>query len=350
MKKRLETQRLVRSNVLNMRAYSSARNEFKSAGDDFIFMDANENPFENGLNRYPDPNQSQLKKTLASLKGVSPSQILLGNGSDEVLDLLFRAYCEPKLDAVITLPPTYGMYKVLANLNAVKILQAPLNENFEIDIASVLKAVTEHTKIIFLCSPNNPTGNVIEANKIKFLLSNFNGLVVIDEAYIDFCETESWITYLNDFSNLVVTQTFSKAFGMAGIRLGVCYAGTAIISVLHKIKPPYNVNALTQQAALNLLDKMPKVEKEIDKIKRNRGMLSDNLERLTFVKKVFPSQANFLLIEVDDAQKRYHQLIEKGIVIRNRTNEYGCKNMLRITVGTEKENKELIKTMRLLQN
>ncbi len=242
---------LVRKNIQTMKPYSSARDEFKDFDQEMIFLDANENPFENGVNRYPDPQQKTVKSALAELKKVNQNQILLGNGSDEVLDLLFRAFCEPNRDNVITLPPTYGMYGVLANLNAVENREVVLNNNFQPDVTSILEAVDQNSKMIFLCSPNNPTGNTFAEETISNLLEKFKGLVVLDEAYIDFSDKESWLQKIDKYPNLVITQTLSKAYGMAGIRLGILYASAPIIAVLNKIKPPYNVNELTQQKALN---------------------------------------------------------------------------------------------------
>jgi histidinol-phosphate aminotransferase len=334
---------LVRENVKILKPYSSARDEF----EDFdtaamVFLDANENPFENGVNRYPDPQQSNVKAVLAKNKKVQSNQILLGNGSDEVLDLLFRAFCEPKVDNVITLPPTYGMYGVLANINAVENKEVLLSEDFQPQIEKIVSAIDENTKILFLCSPNNPTGNSFSDESVVYLLQNFKGLVVIDEAYIDFANKESWINELEEYPNLVITQTLSKAYGLAGIRLGVCYASAAVISVLNKIKPPYNVNELTQKRALERLGNEEKVIAEIQSIRKQRDKLLQALDDIEFIEKIYPTEANFILIKVDDANKRYDELIAKGIVIRNRTTQPLCENCLRLTIGTEVENKKLI--------
>jgi len=339
---------LVRKNIKSLKPYSSARDEFKELSDDMVFLDANENPFENGVNRYPDPQQTTVKKELSVLKGVSVNQILLGNGSDEVLDLLFRAFCEPKEDNIITLPPTYGMYKVLANINNIGEKEVLLTNNFEPNIDEILAITTKNSKILFLCSPNNPTGNSFSAEKVEILLKSFKGLVVIDEAYVDFSTKKSWLGKLEEFPNLIITQTLSKAYGMAGIRLGICYASEEIITILNKIKPPYNVNELTQQKALKRLLNKNKVQHEIDKILEQRKKLIEKLELISFIEKVYPTDANFILIKVDDALKRYNQLIEKGIVIRNRTTQPLCKNTLRLTVGTINENKKLIKALKEL--
>ena len=330
---------LVRENVKLMKPYSSARDEFEDFDTaEMIFLDANENPFENGVNRYPDPQQSSVKKVLAKQKRVQTNQILLGNGSDEVLDLIFRAFCEPKVDNVITLPPTYGMYGVLANINAVENREILLSNNFQPQVEKILNAVDENTKIIFLCSPNNPTANSFSDESVAYLLKNFNGLVVIDEAYIDFSKKQSWMNELDEYPNLVITQTLSKAYGLAGIRLGICYASAAVISVLNKIKPPYNVNELTQLRALERLSNPEKIKSEIASIIEQREELLKVLVDVKFVEKIYPTEANFILIKVDDANKRYDELIAKGIVIRNRTTQPLCENTLRLTIGTESEN------------
>jgi histidinol-phosphate aminotransferase len=286
-----------------------------------------------------------VKKVLAKQKNVKANQILLGNGSDEVLDLIFRAFCEPKVDNVITLPPTYGMYSVLANINAVENKEVLLSEEFQPQVEKILEAVDENTKIIFLCSPNNPTANSFSDKSVVYLLQNFKGLVVIDEAYIDFSKKQSWMNELDEYPNLVITQTLSKAYGLAGIRLGICYASAAIISVLNKIKPPYNVNELTQLRALERLSHPEKIQHEIDSIIEQREELLKVLVDVKFVEKIYPTEANFILIKVDDANKRYDELIAKGIVIRNRTTQPLCENTLRLTIGTEQENKKLMEAL-----
>jgi len=340
--------KIVRENIQSMQPYSSARDEFKDFDQEMIFLDANENPFENGVNRYPDPQQKTVKSALAELKKVNQNQILLGNGSDEVLDLLFRAFCEPNRENVITLPPTYGMYGVLANLNAIENREVVLNEDFQPNIASILDAVDENSKMIFLCSPNNPTGNTFAEETISNLLEKFKGLVVLDEAYIDFSDKESWLQKIDKYPNLVITQTLSKAYGMAGIRLGILYASAPIIAVLNKIKPPYNVNELTQQKALTRILDTISIQYEIHCIKEERDKLLQQLQHIQYVEKIYPTEANFVLIKVDDATKRYNQLIEKGIVIRNRTTQALCENTLRLTIGTAKENLKLIESLTLL--
>jgi histidinol-phosphate aminotransferase len=345
-----DIQNLIRENIKKMKPYSSARDEFKDFEQNIIFLDANENPYENGVNRYPDPKQKSVKLALSEIKKVSESHILLGNGSDEVLDLLFRAFCEPNKDNVITLPPTYGMYSVLANLNAIENREILLNEEFEPQIDKILSKVDLNTKMIFLCSPNNPTGNSFADESIVTLLKNFNGIVVLDEAYIDFSEKESWLQEINDYPNLVITQTLSKAYGMAGIRLGILYASTEIIAVLNKIKPPYNVNVLTQIKALDYLENYELVKSQVIDIKNQRNLVYGKLLNTNFVKEIYRTDANFILCKVDNATLRYNQLLEKGIVIRNRTNDALCENCVRITIGTESENQKLIEVIKQLDN
>jgi histidinol-phosphate aminotransferase len=346
MKNSFDINTLVRENVLKMKPYSSARDEFKDFDvAQMIFLDANENPFETGVNRYPDPQQVSVKAVLAKQRKILPNQILLGNGSDEVLDLLFRAFCEPNTDNVITLPPTYGMYSVLASINAVENKEVLLSNDFEPQVDAILEAVNENTKILFLCSPNNPTGNSFSDKNVVTLLQNFSGLVVIDEAYIDFSKKQSWVNELDEYPNLVITQTLSKAYGLAGIRLGICYASSQVIAVLNKIKPPYNVNELTQKRALIRLADKEKIQIEIDSIIIQRDNLLKVLLEVKFVSKIYPTEANFILIKVDDANKRYNELIAKGIVIRNRTTQPLCENCLRLTIGTAEENKKLIEAL-----
>lgn len=344
----MNVQNLIRENIKNLEPYASARDEFKGVSTNMIFLDANENPYDSGLNRYPDPQQSQVKKSLAKQKGVLETQILLGNGSDEVLDLIFRVFCEPKEDAVITLPPTYGMYKVLAATNNVDLIEIPLLANFQPNNEAVLERQTANAKLLFLCSPNNPTANSFDAEKVFQLISEFKGIVVIDEAYIDFSKQESWVSRLNEFPNLIVAQTLSKAYGMAGIRLGIGYASEQIIALLNKVKPPYNVNQLTQEKALRSLNEEEKLMEEVNAVIKERERMTGALNDISLVKYIYPSDANFLLVKVDDADKRYNELIEKGIVVRNRSTQILCDNCLRFTIGTEKENNKLIKTLRAL--
>jgi histidinol-phosphate aminotransferase len=342
----MNIQDLIRPTIKALKPYSSARDEFQGNSDDMVFLDANENPFENGVNRYPDPQQRTLKSLLSKIKGVPQQSILLGNGSDEVLDLIYRTFCEPNQDNIITLPPTYGMYSVLANINAIEIKSVQLDADFQPKFDEILNIANANSKLLFLCSPNNPTGNSFEAKSIEKLIKAFKGIVVIDEAYIDFSNKESWISRLNEFSNLIITQTLSKAHGMAGIRLGICYASEEIISVLNRIKPPYNVNILTQQKAISQLEQQGLTQNQVTNILKERDLLITKLESIDYISKIYPSDANFVLVEVDDANKRYDQLIDKGIVIRNRTTQPGCENCLRFTIGTPKENRTLIDTLK----
>lgn len=343
MKTKFNINNLLRENIKSLKPYSSARDEYKDAStQEMIFLDANENPFQNGVNRYPDPQQNAVKDLLSGIKNVAAKNMLLGNGSDEILDLLFRAFCEPNKDNIISLPPTYGMYDVLANINAVANKKIVLTTDFQPKVNQILESVDANSKLLFLCSPNNPSGNSFSVESVEEILNNFNGLVVIDEAYIDFSAEKSWLERLPEFPNLVISQTLSKAYGMAGIRLGVCYASEEIITVLKLIKPPYNVNELTQQKALERLLNIAEVEKEVLEIKRQRSLLLAALKEVSCIQKIYPTDCNFVLVQVDDATKRYNQLIEKGIVVRNRTHEPLCENCLRLTVGTQKENEKLI--------
>jgi len=339
---------LIRKNIKAMKPYSSARDEFKDLKADMVFLDANENPFETTLNRYPDPKQTALKELISKQKELPINQVLLGNGSDEVLDLIVRAFCEPNQDSILTLLPTYGMYSVLAQLNSIENIEVSLSKDFNINVDQVLKQVKPSTKLLFICSPNNPSGNIMDVNAVTRLLKAFDGLVVIDEAYIDFTTIESWMQHLNTFPNLIVTQTLSKAYGLAGIRLGTCYASKEIIAVLNKIKPPYNINSLTQQAAIEALQNN-EVSDQVSSILREREKLANALASCFFVKKIYPSDANFILIKVDDANKRYDELLRHGIVIRNRTTQLGCENCLRISLGTPAENKQLLTLLNTLK-
>ena len=337
---------LTRENIKSLKPYSSARDEYKDATSaEMIFLDANENPFENGVNRYPDPQQNNVKALLSEIKGIGKEKILLGNGSDEVLDLIFRAFCEPNRDNIITLPPTYGMYAVLANINAIENRTVLLTEEFQPKVAQILNEIDQNSKILFLCSPNNPSGNSFTEEIVEELLTKFNGLVVIDEAYIDFSEQNSWLEKLKQFPNLIITQTLSKAYGLAGIRLGVCYGSEEIIKVLNSIKPPYNVNQLTQQRAIERLSKTDEVAKEVSEIIQQRAFVLKALIAVPFIKKIYPTDCNFVLVKVDDATVRYHQLVANGIVVRNRTTQPLCENCLRFTIGTALENEKLISVL-----
>ncbi|MGJ8743134.1 histidinol-phosphate transaminase [Polaribacter sp.] len=352
MKTKFNLNNLIRENIKSLKPYSSARDEYKDANTtEMIFLDANENPFENGVNRYPDPQQNNVKDLLSKIKGIPKKNILLGNGSDEVLDLIFRVFCEPKQDNIITLPPTYGMYAVLANINDVENRTVLLNESFEPNVKQILETADAHSKLLFLCSPNNPTGNSFSVEAVEELLTKFNGLVVLDEAYIDFSEQKSWLTRIEEFPNLIIIQTLSKAYGLAGVRLGICYASTEIIKVLNNIKPPYNVNELTQQRAIVRLQKLDEVNNEIGQLISERKRLKKELEGCdSYIERVYPSDGNFLLLKVDDANKRYQQLIDYGVVIRNRTNQPLCKNCLRISVGICEENQRLLRALKAIKD
>ena len=340
---------LIRPSIKALKPYASARDEYKGGKDNLIFLDANENPFENGVNRYPDPQQTELKTILSKIKDIPINQILLGNGSDEVLDLLIRMFCEPNKDNVIILPPTYGMYEVLANVNAVETIKVNLtSESFQPQTEAILSVANENSKILFLCSPNNPSGNSLDSDSIQSLLENFKGVVVVDEAYIDFSNENSWTHQLEKYDNLVVTQTLSKAYGMAGIRLGLCFASAEIITTMNKIKPPYNINTLTQAKAIQELTKSNAVKEQISSLLQERSTLAKKMEGIELIKKIYPTDANFIMVKVDDANVRYEQLIEHGVVIRNRTNQPLCENCLRLTVGTSEENARLIEILKSL--
>ncbi len=338
--------KLTRENVKGLKPYSSARDEYVADGSPMVFLDANENPFENGVNRYPDPGQRRLKSVLAERKEIPVKNMLLGNGSDEILDLIFRAFCEPKVDNVITLPPTYGMYKVLAGINHIENREILLTKDFQPDVDKILKQTNENSKLLFLCSPNNPTGNSFAEDKIIGLIESFTGLMVIDEAYIDFSDGQSWTKRLAEYPNLIVVQTLSKAYGLAGIRLGICMASEEIISVLKKIKPPYNINELTQKHALKRLNGVSRIRLEIAEILNQKKLLMNVLKYVAYIEKVYPSDANFILVKVDNADKRYEQLLKKGIVIRNRSNQPLCENTLRFTIGTPEENIKLVMALK----
>ncbi|WP_158850046.1 histidinol-phosphate transaminase [Algibacter sp. L1A34] len=335
---------IVRDNIWNLKAYSSARDEFKGTAD--VFLDANENPFGT-LNRYPDPHQKAIKEKLSVLKGVETNQIFIGNGSDEVIELAFRIFCEPGKDKVLTFSPTYGMYDVSANINDVEIIKQPLINDFQISLNQLQPYLdVEELKIIFICSPNNPTGNILNTEDLEYILENFNGIVIVDEAYIDFSSQDSFIKNINKYNNLIVSQTFSKAWGLAGVRVGVAYASEAIINLYNRVKPPYNVSTLNQDAVLNRLNNLDEVKHNIDAILSERTKLKEALIKLPLVKKIYPTDANFLLIEVDNADKVYQYLIDEKVIVRNRHTQ--VDNCIRITVGTPAENKILIETLNSL--
>jgi histidinol-phosphate aminotransferase len=331
---------LIRKNIREMKPYSSARDEFK--GEAEVYLDANENPYPNGYNRYPDPLQWEVKEALSVIKGCPPEQIFLGNGSDEPIDLLIRAFCEPGIDSILLAEPTYGMYSVCAAVNNVNIQRTQLTPDFDIDSTRLFASIDASTKIIFLCSPNNPSGNLVSRQKIQSVLERFNGLVVVDEAYIDFADTPSLIQELTAYTNLVVLQTFSKAWGLAGLRLGMCFASTTIINVLNKIKYPYNVNIQTQRLALEALRNKDAVVKMVEEIKQQRDLVATALKKLPVVTTIYPSDANFLLVKMKSARKVYELLLLRGIILRDRSNVKLCDDCLRITIGTPVENKRLL--------
>lgn len=340
--------KLVRKNVKNLKPYSSARDEF--SGTASVFLDANENPFNAPYNRYPDPLQSDLKKVIGKLKGVTSRNIFLGNGSDEAIDLLFRAFCEPGKDNVISIDPSYGMYEVCANINDIAIKKVLLNEDYSLNADALLEAADENTKLIFLCSPNNPTGNTLADEAIVKVIENFNGLVVVDEAYIDFAPEKSVLPRLLNYQNLVVLQTFSKAWGMAGIRLGMAFATHPVIDILNKIKYPYNINILTQKEALALLENSRQKEEWVDVLLKERDRLKAELNRLPFVQEIYPSDSNFLLVRIHDARGVYEYLVDHKVIVRDRSKVTLCKDSLRITVGDPEENSFLITQLKGLIN
>jgi histidinol-phosphate aminotransferase len=342
----MDINKLVRGNILKLKPYSSARDEFE--GEASVFLDANENPYPSDCNRYPDPHQKQLKKKIAELKNVKAEQIFLGNGSDEAIDLLFRGFCEPGRDEVLIPQPTYGMYAVSASINDVKINSVNLTEDFDIDLTATLSAVTPQTKLIFLCSPNNPSGNLLTKEKVIEVLKNFKGLVVVDEAYIDFTNSSSVTELLDQYKNLVVLQTLSKAWGLAGLRLGICFANVDIISILNKIKPPYNISSVTQSLALERLQQVQLKNQQVKEIIAQRKIVIGKLSESKIVEHIYPSDSNFLLVRVKNARKVYDQLLNKGIVLRDRSNVTLCNACLRITIGTPKENQILIDELKTL--
>ncbi len=337
---------LVRPNINDLKPYSSARDEF--SGSASVYLDANENPYNDPFNRYPDPMQWELKKRVSEIKGVDAENIFLGNGSDEAIDLLFRAFCEPKVDNILTIAPTYGMYQVCADINNTPVKKVSLNDDFSLDAAKVLAACDDNTKIVFLCSPNNPSGNLLASKEVAEILSRFEGLVVVDEAYIDFCPVASWLPNLKDYPNLVVLQTFSKAWGMAAIRLGMAFASQEIISVLNKIKYPYNINILTQQVAQELLSDTENMQGWVEILLSEREKMVGELEEIAMVEKIYPSDANFLLVKIRKAKEVYDALVGKGIIVRDRSRVELCADSLRITVGTPEENKVLLEELKAM--
>lgn len=336
--------KLVRENVKNLIPYSCARDEFK--GKTGIFLDANENPFGK-LNRYPDPYQRDLKAAISKNKGISEEKIFLGNGSDEIIDLCYRVFCNPGKDKALTFTPTYGMYEVSASVNDIKIIKIPLNERFQLDLEKTKPYFSDNNlKLIFICSPNNPTGNCMESSDISYIISNFNGIVVIDEAYIDFTEKPSFIKMIDKYPNLIVMQTFSKAFGLAAARVGMAFSNPAILQYFNKLKPPYNISTINQIAALRKLEKAVEFKSQVLKIKKEKERLNADLKKLKITEKVYPSDANFILVKVSNATLIYNSLIDKHIIIRNRTSV--INNCLRITVGTHTENNKLINALKTI--
>jgi histidinol-phosphate aminotransferase len=349
---------LVRENIKNLQPYSSARSEYK--GEASVFLDANENAYGSAtllpsspgegpgerLNRYPDPLQWQLKEELSKIKGVPPQNIFIGNGSDEVIDLAFRIFCEPAKDNVIICPPTYGMYKVCAAINNVEAKEVLLTEDFQLNVAGILSAIDEHTKLLFICSPNNPTGNNLNRIDIETLLNNFPGIVLVDEAYINFSRQKPFIRELTEYENLIVMQTLSKAWGLAALRLGLGFTSEKIIDLFNKVKPPYNINLASQQLGLKALLKVDEVNTNIRNIVQQRTEVLEQLEQFDFIKKIYPSDSNFILIKADNADKLYRYLLTYKIIVRKRSKEPLCENCIRITVGTETENITLINALK----
>ncbi|HEY9342041.1 MAG TPA: histidinol-phosphate transaminase [Hanamia sp.] len=344
-----DLEKLIRENIKKLTPYSSARSEFK--GEASVFLDANENPFGSPLltksfNRYPDPLQWKVKFELAKIKGVPAENIFIGNGSDEVIDLANRIFCNPGKDNVIICPPTYGMYEVSANINDVEIKKVSLNNDFQLDVEGILEATDENTKLLFICSPNNPTGNNMNRGDIEILLNNFPGLIIIDEAYINFSRQKTFIQELTEYPNLIVMQTLSKAWGMAGLRLGLAFASLDIIDLFNKVKPPYNINASSQQLTLEALKNTGQVNEWIKEIVDQRNSIKQELSLFSFVEKIYESDANFLLVKVEDADSLYQYLRNKKIVVRSRSKEVLCENCIRITIGTMEENKVLLEAFK----
>lgn len=340
--------KIIRQNIKNLKPYSSARDEFK--GEASVYLDANENAFGSPLtqafHRYPDPMQYAVKMRLSEIKGVPARNIFLGNGSDEAIDILFRSFCEPGKDNVIIVPPTYGMYEVSANINDVELKRVPLTADFQLNLEGIAEAIDKNTKLIFICSPNNPTGNSINREDIETILANFNGIVVIDEAYINFSRQKTFIQELTEYANLVILQTLSKAWGLAGLRVGMAFASEEIIEVFNRVKPPYNINEASQTLALEALNNTQQVNDWIKQTLTERDNLVLSIKKFEFVLDIYPSDANFILVKTTDANKIYEFLVSKGIIVRNRTKIELCEGCLRITVGTPLENEILINTLK----
>lgn len=336
--------KLVRKNILNLKPYSSARDEFQ--GDASVFLDANENPFNPPYNRYPDPLQRKLKEKIAAIKKVGVDQIFLGNGSDEPIDIVIRVFCEPSQDNIVAIDPTYGMYQVAADINNIEYRKVLLDEGFSLNADKLLAACDKHTKLIFLCSPNNPTGNYLNEKEIDKILDKFEGIVLLDEAYIDFSGKKGYLGKLSNYSNLIILHTFSKAWGLASIRLGMAFAAKEIVSLFNKVKYPYNINLLTQQYALEVLDQTEEKDDWVKCIIANKVMLIEELESVPSVREIYPSDANFFLIKVDDPYLIYDYLVENKIIVRNRATISLCAGCLRVTVGTQQENELLVKALK----
>jgi histidinol-phosphate aminotransferase len=345
---KFDLESLIRKNIKSLKPYSSARSEFK--GEASLFLDANENsfgsPLDENFNRYPDPLQWQLKFALAKIKGVPAENIFIGNGSDEAIDLAYRIFCNPGKDNVIICPPTYGMYEVCANINDIETRKINLVNDFQLDVDGIISATDENTKLLFVCSPNNPSGNNMNRSDIEFLLNDFPGLIIIDEAYINFSRQKTFIKELTTYPNLIVLQTLSKAWGLAALRLGLAFASLSIIDLFNKVKPPYNINASSQQLGLLSLKNTDQVNEWIKKIVSERKGLAKDVEAFSFVKKIYESDSNFLLIKVADAGSLYQYLLSRKIIVRNRDKEVGCENCIRITIGTPKENIELLEALK----
>ncbi len=343
---------ILRKNIKELVPYSSARDEFK--GEASIFLDANENsfgsPLDQNYNRYPDPLQLKVKKRLSEIKGVPVKNIFLGNGSDEAIDILFRAFCNPGIDNVITLPPTYGMYEVSANINDVEVRKIPLKTDYQLNMDAIAEAIDDHTKIIFICSPNNPSGNSIDRQDIETIIANFNGLVVIDEAYINYSRQKTFIQELTEYSNLVVLQTLSKAWGLAGLRIGMAFGSEEIIEIFNKVKPPYNINEASQELAFEALKRVDQVNNWIKETVAERIKLIDKLSQYALVKKIYPSDANFILVKTTNPTGIYSHLVSLGIIVRDRSKVELCDGCLRITIGTPKENIELLNALKSFQD
>lgn len=343
----MNLQELVRPNIYNLKPYSCARDEFK--GEASAYLDANENPLNAPYNRYPDPLQKELKEKVAKLKNVNPENLFFGNGSDEPIDLIVRIFCEPKTDNIVAIDPTYGMYQVCADINNVEYRKVLLLEDFTLDAESVLAAVDAHTKVIFLCSPNNPTGNDLDMKGMKSILANFRGIVVIDEAYIDFSSRKSFLAQIDSYPNLIVLQTFSKAWGMAGIRFGMAFSSPEIISFFNKVKYPYNLNILTQKFVGEQIEQVERKESWVTMLLSQRGQLIKELQELPVIRKIYSTDANFVLVKVKDANAVYRYLVDQSIIVRNRNNISLCLGCLRITVGTPEENTLLIESLKKMK-